>query len=58
MSCNRRIAPSVFGWLTVVLVTHDVDMARQTAGRIVKMHYGRIDRDDPAGDAPGIGGGA
>jgi putative ABC transport system ATP-binding protein len=44
--------------LTVVLVTHDVDMARQTAGRIVKMHYGRIDRDDPARDTPGNGGDA
>jgi putative ABC transport system ATP-binding protein len=44
--------------LTVVLVTHDVDMARQTAGRIVKMHYGRIDRDESVGDTPRNGGGA
>ncbi len=33
--------------LTVVMVTHDVEMAERTAGRIVKMHYGRIERDEP-----------
>ena len=31
--------------LTVVMVTHDVEMAERTAGRIVKMHYGRIVRE-------------
>jgi len=44
--------------LTVVLVTHDVDMARRTAGRIVKMHYGRIERDEAAGGTSRNGGGA
>ena len=44
--------------LTVVLVTHDLDMARRAAGRIVKMHYGRIERDTAAGGTPGEGGGA
>jgi putative ABC transport system ATP-binding protein len=39
--------------LTVVLVTHDVDMARRTAGRIVQMHYGRIEGDvDVDGASP------
>jgi len=33
--------------LTVVMVTHDVEMAERAAGRIVKMHYGRIERDEP-----------
>jgi putative ABC transport system ATP-binding protein len=28
--------------LTVVMVTHDLEMARRTAGRIAKMHYGKI----------------
>jgi putative ABC transport system ATP-binding protein len=29
--------------ITVVMVTHDVDMAKRVAGRVVRMHYGRID---------------
>jgi len=34
--------------LTIVMVTHDVDMAQSVAGRIVRMHYGRIvDGDCP-----------
>ena len=36
--------------MTVVLVTHDLDMARQTAGGVLHMTYGRIDADG-AGDA-------
>ncbi len=28
--------------LTVVLVTHDVDLATQNASRVIRMHYGRI----------------
>lgn len=28
--------------LTIVMVSHDLEMARRTAGRIVKMHYGKI----------------
>jgi putative ABC transport system ATP-binding protein len=28
--------------LTVVMVTHDLDLARKSAGRIVKMDYGKI----------------
>jgi ABC-type ATPase involved in cell division len=28
--------------LTIVMVTHDVEIASRTAGRIVRMHYGRI----------------
>ena len=35
--------------LTVVMVTHDVEMAARTAGRIVKMNYGRIEREGPEG---------
>ncbi len=36
--------------LTVVVVTHDVELARQHAGRIIKMHYGKIvDADSIAG---------
>jgi len=42
--------------LTVVMVTHDVGMAQQTAGRIVRMHYGRIEGDDAVDGAPGTGG--
>jgi putative ABC transport system ATP-binding protein len=30
------------GGMTVVMVTHDLDMARRIAGRIVRMHYGRV----------------
>ncbi len=41
------------GGLTIVMVTHDVDIARRSAGRIVRMHYGRIEAEpDPAGKAP------
>ena len=40
--------------LTVVMVTHDVDMARGVAGRIIKMHYGRVvDGDPPAPEREG-----
>lgn len=45
------------GGITVVMVTHDVEMARHSAGRIVKMHYGRIDGGGAA-DQPPRGGGA
>lgn len=34
--------------LTVVLVTHDVDLATQNASRVIRMHYGRIETEsDP-----------
>jgi len=37
--------------ITVVLVTHDVEMAGRVAGRVVRMHYGRIaGADDVAPD--------
>lgn len=41
--------------LTVVMVTHDVEMARAAAGRLVRMHYGRtVDGDsDPGSDRGG-----
>jgi len=38
--------------LTVVVVTHDVEMASRIAGRVVRMHYGRIAEGH---DAPGDG---
>jgi putative ABC transport system ATP-binding protein len=44
--------------LTVVLVTHDLELARPTAGRIVRMHYGRIGPDEAAGPTPPGGAGA
>lgn len=31
--------------LTIVMVTHDVDIAGRSAGRIVRMHYGRIEAE-------------
>jgi ABC-type lipoprotein export system ATPase subunit len=36
--------------LTVILVTHDIELARQSARRIVRMHYGRVvgNSGDPA----------
>jgi putative ABC transport system ATP-binding protein len=34
------------GGLTVVMVTHDVDTVGAAAGRIIKMHYGRIEGDN------------
>ncbi|MGD8415401.1 MAG: ABC transporter ATP-binding protein [Candidatus Latescibacterota bacterium] len=42
--------------ITVVMVTHDVEMARETAGRVVEMHYGRIGGDDPGGGGRPEGG--
>jgi putative ABC transport system ATP-binding protein len=40
--------------LTVVMVTHDVDMASGVAGRIIKMNYGRVvDGDPPAPEHEG-----
>ncbi|MFH1754919.1 MAG: ABC transporter ATP-binding protein [Candidatus Latescibacterota bacterium] len=38
--------------MTIVLVTHDMAIARQNAGRVIQMHYGRItvpqkNSDDP-----------
>jgi putative ABC transport system ATP-binding protein len=32
--------------ITVVLVTHDVEMAAKVAGRVIRMHYGRITDTD------------
>jgi putative ABC transport system ATP-binding protein len=41
------------GGLTIVMVTHDVDIARRSAGRIVRMHYGRIEAEaGSSGEAP------
>jgi putative ABC transport system ATP-binding protein len=40
--------------LTVVMVSHDLEMARGSAGRIVRMNYGRIVNGDPTD--PGEGG--
>jgi putative ABC transport system ATP-binding protein len=39
--------------MTVILVTHDLEIARQNARRIIKMHYGRITGPpaQPAGGA-------
>ena len=37
--------------MTVVLVTHDVDMARRAAGRVVNMHYGRVGDGGGGGSA-------
>ena len=34
--------------ITVVLVTHDLELARQYAGRIVRLHYGRVVPEDAA----------
>jgi ABC-type lipoprotein export system ATPase subunit len=31
--------------LAIVMVTHDVEMARRAAHRIVRMHYGRVESD-------------
>jgi putative ABC transport system ATP-binding protein len=31
--------------MTVLLVTHDLDMAARVAGRVVHMHYGRLTED-------------
>lgn len=35
--------------LTVLMVTHDLELAERTAGRIVRMHYGRIEDASPGG---------
>jgi len=37
------------GGLTVVMVTHNLELARQYAHRIIKMHYGKIVDDVVAG---------
>lgn len=39
--------------LTVLLVTHDMDLAEKTAGRIVRMHYGKIVEEAPTGGQSG-----
>lgn len=33
--------------LTIILVTHDMELARRCARRILRMHYGRIVEDSP-----------
>ncbi len=33
--------------LTVVMVTHDIEMARRIAGRIIRLHYGQIVEETP-----------
>jgi len=37
--------------LTVLMVTHDLALARRAARRLVRMHYGRL-AEAPAGEAP------
>lgn len=32
--------------LTIVMVTHDLDLARKTSARIIRMHYGEIVREE------------
>jgi putative ABC transport system ATP-binding protein len=39
--------------LTVIMVTHDVEMARRAAKRIVRMHYGQVVADSPPAATPG-----
>ncbi len=34
--------------LTIVMVTHDLDLARKTSARIIRMHYGEIVEEEPA----------
>jgi putative ABC transport system ATP-binding protein len=55
---NSAIITNILGELnrdgmTVILVTHDEEIARQNAGRVIKMHYGRITAspDQPVGGA-------
>ena len=38
--------------LTVVMVTHNLEMARTYARRIIRMHYGKVVDDAPAGGMP------
>jgi putative ABC transport system ATP-binding protein len=33
--------------LTVVMVTHDIEMARRIAGRIIRLHYGQMVEETP-----------
>jgi putative ABC transport system ATP-binding protein len=40
--------------LTVIMVTHDTEMARATAGRIIKMHYGCIVDSGSSGPNDGV----
>jgi putative ABC transport system ATP-binding protein len=35
--------------LTVIMITHNLDLARQYAGRIVRMHYGKVVADELSG---------
>jgi putative ABC transport system ATP-binding protein len=43
--------------LTVLMVTHDVEVAKRTAGRVLRMHYGRlVDGESDTGGAPKVGG--
>jgi len=35
--------------LTVILVTHDLPLAERLAGRVVRMHYGRLVEGTEAG---------
>jgi putative ABC transport system ATP-binding protein len=41
------------GGLTVVMVTHNQEMAREYAHRTIRMQYGRLLGPDPADPAPG-----
>ena len=53
------LADSHWQGLTIVLVTHDLALARHAAGRLVRMHYGRVvdgEANDPPPRAPAAGG--
>jgi ABC-type lipoprotein export system ATPase subunit len=39
--------------LTVLAVTHDTDMARRAASRILRMHYGRVESDSSTAGSGG-----
>jgi putative ABC transport system ATP-binding protein len=38
--------------LTILMVTHDVEMANRIAHRVVRMHYGRLSAEADGGEAP------
>jgi len=40
--------------LTIVMVTHDLELARQCTRRNVNMHYGKLQNDDPTEISPGV----
>jgi len=40
------------GGLTILMVTHDLEMASKVARRTVRMHYGRLADESAGGEAP------